>query len=160
MIRFRTEKLRGVAEGLVLAVRLILGAILVLSAVAKLRQPFDFLDGVYSYQFAGPAQGLAVAVVLPWLELVVGFCLLAGLGGAGVLLATGVLCASFVIAQWHALHNGLKVDCGCFGSSAASPSPVSDRTLVRAGAMLAGAVLAYLCLLVAHASRKASGSGA
>jgi uncharacterized membrane protein YphA (DoxX/SURF4 family) len=74
--------------------RIALGATFVFSSVGKLNRPGDFLAAVYDYQMVGPRLGVAVATVLPWLELIVGICLLAGIliDGALILaLAMGCL---------------------------------------------------------------------
>ena len=63
---------------LLVALRLFLGLLLLYSGMAKIRQPFEFLTAVYAYDLVGPTIGLLLAAGLPWLEIVVGGCLVSG----------------------------------------------------------------------------------
>jgi len=143
-----SPRLRGILLGIGLAIRLVLGAVFLTSALAKLRQPFDFLDTIYSYRMIGPSGGLAVAVSLPWIELVVAICLLLGVMPRSALVASIALSIVFVYAQSRAISAGLNVPCGCFGSSTGEPATVSNQTLVRAAGVLLASLTAYLCDLV------------
>jgi uncharacterized membrane protein YphA (DoxX/SURF4 family) len=78
----------------------------------------------------------SVARALPWLELVLGVLLLAGLQLRLTAVATATLLAGFYAAMIYAYSAGSGIDCGCFGVGEA----VSARTLVRDGALLAAAV--------------------
>lgn len=111
-------------------IRLGLGCLFLWSSVSKIQLPHDFLGHVYAYRLAGPASGMFVSMMLPWLELLVGACLLAGVFVGGALLASlgmGVL-FTFVLAS--ALGRHLDISCGCFSSSVAGK--ISYMTLIRA----------------------------
>src|SRR6185312_17000332 len=98
-------------------IRMLLGALFVWSGLAKLRQPYEFLSAVYAYQLVGPDLGLLIAAVLPWLEVLLGGCLLAGIITEGSLLTAMGLCSLFAGAVTVAWHRGLTINCGCFGAA-------------------------------------------
>ena len=92
-----------------------LGMLMLWAAVSKLANPTDFLGSIYGYQLPLPQALLKMtAVVLPWLELLCGLLLVAGLWVESALtLVTGLL-ALFVIMTGQAWMRGLDISCGCF----------------------------------------------
>lgn len=84
-----------------------------------------------------PAAGaLAVAVPAVELALAVGLVVAPGWAAAGAL----ALLAAFSVFLARAVHAGVEVGCGCFGSS--GDDPVSFVELVRNGLLGVAAVLA------------------
>src|SRR5438874_932693 len=71
-------------HGLMRSIQFAVGAVLIWAGVSKLHPTFAFLETVYAYQMLGPRAGLALAIVLPATEIIVGVCLVGGiiLGGA------------------------------------------------------------------------------
>jgi hypothetical protein len=127
----------GVSVGMQLA----LGAIFVWSGWAKAQAPFDFLGDIYSYQIAGAKMGVLIAMIIPFLELLVGVCLLLRIAVSGSLIVAVLLCSIFSLAQASVLLRGLSIDCGCFGN--ASSGVVTYGTLVRVLVMLGTSIFAY-----------------
>jgi len=102
-------------EKLRLGFRLLLGILLLCAAVSKLAKPVDFLGTVYAYDLALPRQFLrAVAVVLPWIELLCGLLLLGNIWPDAALICTTCLLLVFVVATAQAWARGLDISCGCF----------------------------------------------
>jgi putative oxidoreductase len=93
----------------------LLGVLMLWAAVSKLADPIEFLGSIYAYQL--PLPGLLLqtaAVVLPWLELLCGLLLVAGLWvETALVLVTGLL-VLFVVATGQAWMRGLEIGCGCF----------------------------------------------
>jgi putative oxidoreductase len=125
----------------VLAVRLGLGFLFIMSSVPKIRQPYVFLGSVYGYELVGPQFGVLVAMALPWLELFVGVCLVAGVFVGGALLASTGMGMLFTFALASALWRHLDISCGCFSSSATGK--ISYLTLIRAIALTLVSAAAY-----------------
>jgi len=123
-----------------------LGCMFVYSSLPKIRHPYEFLCSVYDYEFVGPQVGMLTAMILPWLELLVGLCLIGGIWLAGALLASTGLGLLFSIALGSALYRGLKISCGCFSTSRAEV--IDYSTLVRAGLILVLSITAHLCLIL------------
>lgn len=122
--------------------RLGLGCVFLWSSLPKLRQPYDFLSNVYEYELVGRNLGLAVTMVFPWMELVLGICLLGGILVTGALLGATVLTAIFTFAQASAMYRRLEISCGCFSQT--GTDIVSYATLMRSTVLVAAAVFAYL----------------
>ena len=100
---------------------LVLGAVFVYASLDKIAHPLDFARIVYRYRLAGPSAALGVvpanllAVVLPWLEALVGVLLITGLWRREAAAIAGALLVMFLIAVGYVLWAGIDVEhCGCF----------------------------------------------
>lgn len=128
-------------------IRLILGAIFIVSSVGKIHDPGAFAKIVYNYQLLpDPLINLA-AIILPWLELMIGICLMGGcwLPGA-VTLANGLLVVFFGALVFN-VARGLDVHCGCF-STGTEGDPATTWYLIRDSAfLLMGAFLFHSVML-------------
>jgi hypothetical protein len=71
--------------------------------------------------------------LLPWLEVLVGICLVGGVFVSGALL---------VSAGMAAIYHNLNITCGCFGAS--STEIVGYSTLIRACTILLFSMIAYI----------------
>ncbi len=110
--------------------RYFLGLMWIYAAHDKILHPEAFAHSVYNYQVIPDAAINLTAIVLPWAELLIGICLLAGnwLPGASVL--SSVLLTGFAATLLFNLQRGLDVHCGCF-SVQASGDPANYLTVVR-----------------------------
>ncbi len=136
------KDLRAWVGGFTFFVRVGLGCMFLASALLKIRQPYDFLSTVYSYELVGPKLGTVVAMVMPWLEMLVGICLLGGVFVSGALLTCAGMGAMFTFVLASALYRGLDISCGCFTSSVGGR--ISYITLIRAIVILVVSGAAYL----------------
>ena len=132
--------------GFTLVVRLALGCLFLWSSFSKIRQPYDFLSSVYNFELVGPKLGVLVAMVLPWLELLVGICLIGGIFISGALLASIGMAAMFTFVLAWSLYQGLEISCGCF--SASGGGIISYSTLIRACVILLFSVAAYISIFI------------
>lgn len=130
----------GAVLGFVLVVRLGLGAMFIASSLPKIRLPYEFLSSVYNYEIVGPKMGVLVAMVLPWLELFVGVCLVGGVFVGGALLGSIGLGMMFTFVLASALYRRLDISCGCFNSAVGK---ISYITLIRAIVITALSAAAY-----------------
>ena len=111
-----------------LLLRLVLAAIFIYAAIQKIGKPLAFSDEIRMYGVVdyGPLLYLT-AIILPWLELVCGLCLLTGIYLYGSALILAVLNAIFIMAVTkrtaEIMHAGTPLlqvyfDCGCgFGAT-------------------------------------------
>jgi uncharacterized membrane protein YphA (DoxX/SURF4 family) len=98
-----------------IALRWLLGALMLWAAVSKLAQPTEFLGSIYAYDLPLPrALMQLVAVVLPWLELMCGLLLIANVWSETALATIMGLLVVFVLATGQAWARGLDISCGCF----------------------------------------------
>lgn len=132
-----------------LVVRLGLGCLFLWSSLPKIRQPYDFLSNVYDYQLVGPKLGILTAMTLPWLELLVGLCLLGGIFVGGALLASIGMAGVFTFVLGWALYRGLEISCGCFS---AGTEVISYSVLIRALVILLISLAAYLWVVFSKGS--------
>lgn len=130
--------LRNRIAGLVL--RLILGAIFIYASHDKLTGSQHFADAVDNYHLLPRPILNAFAILLPWVELVTGMCLITGvLAPAGSLLSA-LLYAMFIAAMVSAISRGLNIDCGCFNLGAASEKVSWAHAALRVVGLIAGLV--------------------
>jgi len=98
-------------------VRLILGIIFVLASIDKIIHPAAFAKAVNNYQILPDALINLTAIILPWLELILGIFLILGIWLPGAVLLANLLLVSFFGALVFNLARGLDVQCGCFITS-------------------------------------------
>jgi len=94
-----------------------LGGIFVYASYDKILHPVPFAEIVYNYQILpDPLVNLA-ALLLPWIELLVGLSLILGVWLPGALLICNLLLLVFFSTLVFNLARGLDIDCGCFTTS-------------------------------------------
>ncbi len=97
-----------------LVLRLLLGAFFVYASLDKIASPAGFAKIVYQWQVAGPVPANLVAVTLPWVELVAGLLLVAGVWRREAALVVALLLLVFLGAATSVLARGIDVvNCGC-----------------------------------------------
>ena len=101
---------------LLLVFRLVLGGLFVYAGVVKVVDPLGFAQDIRNYRLAGQAVSFVAAVVLPWLEIVAGAFLIAGVWKRGAALVITGLLVFFIVLTLVTMARGLDVECGCFGS--------------------------------------------
>ncbi|PKN66473.1 MAG: DoxX family protein [Deltaproteobacteria bacterium HGW-Deltaproteobacteria-15] len=99
-----------------LCARLILGVIFIYASIDKILHPENFAKAVYNYQILPHLFINPIAIVLPWLELILGVFLVLGLFREGSVGLVTLLLLVFLGAMAFNLARGLDIDCGCFGT--------------------------------------------
>jgi rhodanese-related sulfurtransferase len=127
--------------------RLILAGIFIYASLDKIAHPAAFAKAVFNYQILPNALINLTALVLPWLELFLGLCLLAGIWLPGAVLTANGLLILFLIAFMFNLARGLDVNCGCFGSSGLGPSMSAGGYLLRDTGFFAVAIFMFYAVL-------------
>lgn len=105
-----------------IAVRLALGALFIYSAWPKIADPPGFAQMLSNYKLMPDSWINPAALVLPWLEMVAGVCLVAGVMRRGAALWIAVLLVVFIGALSINLARDIAVDCGCFSVTASQKS--------------------------------------
>lgn len=134
-------------------------AVLVVSGVAKLRDPVGTDRAVASLRVPAPFDGRVVRRALPWVEVGLGVWLLLATGVVHVVLAFAVLVlfAAYTALVARALRGPEPAECGCFG--ALGDQRVTGATLARNVALVVTALLALLGALRDDAFLPAALSG-
>ncbi|MGD8834872.1 MAG: MauE/DoxX family redox-associated membrane protein [Desulfobacteraceae bacterium] len=94
--------------------RIILGIIFVYSSWVKIIDPAAFARIITNYQIVSAGIGNFTALVLPWLELVCGLCLIINRWPRGSALIVTGLMVVFMTALGYNIYRGIDVSCGCF----------------------------------------------
>ncbi len=131
-----------------LATRLFMGGIFIYASIDKIAQPAAFAKDVYNYQILPDALINLTALSLPWLELFLGLCLLAGIWMPGAVLAVNGLLAFFLAALLFNMARGLDVNCGCFSTGSDADAMSTTYYLIRDIVFLA--IGAFLFIGVFH----------
>ena len=136
-----------VRRGILLVLRIVLGAVFVYAAWVKLfgphlwplhLEPWElFALAISSYDILPLKMVELVARTLPWIELLVGLMLLAGRGLRISSTVISLLLLVFFSLMVKAFAQGKEISCGCFGPG----EIISAWTLLRDGSMLAGALV-------------------
>lgn len=106
-----------------LASRIVLGGVFLVAGATKIPDPGEFAASIRSYEMPLPEWFVSLsAYALPYLEVMLGLYLLAGLFTKVSAWATNGLTVLFLLALLQGAVRGLEIDCGCFGSSAEETS--------------------------------------
>jgi uncharacterized membrane protein YphA (DoxX/SURF4 family) len=125
--------------------RLILGGVFIYACFDKILHPAAFSKAVYNYQILPDVLINLTAIVLPWLEFVLGVILIIGIWMPGAVIMSNLLLTTLTGALLFNLARGLDIGCGCFFSSAMESS-TDIWTVLRDGSLLALAV--YLLFII------------
>ena len=97
--------------------RLILGFVFIYASIDKILHPGDFAEIIHNYQILPDLLINPTAIILPWLELILGAFLLIGIWLPGAVFLTNLLLAVFLGAMVFNLARGLDIHCGCFSTT-------------------------------------------
>lgn len=120
--------------------RWLLGIVFLLAALGSIADPSAFAEKVAAYRLLPNQLINLFAIVLPWVELMVGLSLLNGLLSRSAALLAVALNAVFIGAALSAIARRLDIGCGCF---TAAESTVGWGLIVRDLVFLAMAVVCY-----------------
>ena len=103
-------------KAVLVAFRIVLGGLFVYAGAVKIADPLDFAQDIRNYRLVGQSLSFVAAVVLPWLEVLAGVFLVAGIWKRGAALVISGLLVFFIVLTLVTMARGIDVDCGCFGS--------------------------------------------
>lgn len=130
-----------------LALRLVLAGVFLFASIDKIVHPADFAAIIKDYKVLPDVLINMTAIILPWLELVLGVLLLTGRWLDGSLLLVNALLVTFWTTLVFNYIRGIDISCGCF-STKPSESPNMVWYMVRDGffvvvGLLSGAIHIY-----------------
>lgn len=114
--------MKSLGELISLACRLFLAGLFLWAAHDKVWDPASFAAAVARYDLIPMGLVNPSSVLLAWLELVVGLCLLVGLATRAAALWSALLLAFFTGLMIYAGITGAGFDCGCFPGEAGHPA--------------------------------------
>ncbi len=113
---------------------LVIGGLFIYAGTQKLLDPAAFQIDISNYQLVPFSAAGALAVYLPWLEILSGAALLGRRPAGAILLLLMTLV--FTIAIASAWARGLNINCGCFGGGETAtnyPLALARNFLLLAG---------------------------
>ncbi len=146
-------------SALALILRLLLGGLFLWAGLSKVGSPLQTLATIYSYQIVLPDWlATTMAASLPWIEILLGLALLAGLWPPVTLAWTAALLLAFTALTAQAWWRELPIDCGCINLAVLHPALAALSTpggaTLRNLALLA--ITAVLFLLHTRTSKARS----
>jgi hypothetical protein len=103
-------------------VQIALGIVFVVAAIPKIADPPAFAHMIYNYRLLPGGAINAMALVMPWVELLAGVALILGVWKREAAIIVGLLLLVFLVAIGVNLARGHAVDCGCFDLRSAGRS--------------------------------------
>ncbi len=97
--------------------RMVLGGIFIWAGADKIFHPAAFAQAIYNYQILPGGSINLTALILPWVEVLLGAFLVLGVWLPGAVALANVLLLVFLGALVFNMARGLDVHCGCFSSS-------------------------------------------
>jgi putative oxidoreductase len=123
--------------------RLVLGGVFLVAGATKIPDPGGLAASIRSYELSLPEWFVSFSAhALPYLEVMLGLYLLAGLFQKVSAWATTGLTFLFLLALLQGALRGLEIDCGCFGSSAGETNSLWLAAARDVGLLLLGFHLA------------------
>jgi uncharacterized membrane protein YphA (DoxX/SURF4 family) len=114
-----------------LAFRWVLGLIFIYASYHKIIAPADFAKIIYGYGLFPNVTINAIAIVLPFLELILGLCLISGFYPRSAALTAVALLLFFSVILAINLIHGYEFDCGCFALQNPAGKSSSESLIVR-----------------------------
>lgn len=117
-------------------IRLILSIIFIYASYHKIEDPAGFAKILYGYAIFPEFSINILAITIPFIELVAGFCLLFKVLPMSALLMINGLLTSFILVIGFNLLRGHQFDCGCFSFSSENQFLSNIHLLIRDFLML------------------------
>ncbi|MBI5102710.1 MAG: DoxX family membrane protein [Nitrospirae bacterium] len=139
------------ASVILILARLLIGGIFLISGLAKISDPARFILTLREFRLFPEVIVPLAAIWLPWLEVLLGLCVLLGILQRTSALLLACLNAGFLAAIVSVMARGIVVDCGCFGMLAdmlGLPDMADMKAVVR------NVVIIGLCLLIFFSTNK------
>ena len=120
------DKIKSVLSSRPLQVlaRLVLGGIFIYASLDKIAQPLQFAKIIENYKILPLSLVTLSALVLPWLELFAGICLVSGICERSAAMLLTFLLFLFILALGFNAFRGINMSCGCFSTSASDTENV------------------------------------
>ena len=137
---------------LTVRVQIALGAIFIAAAIPKIVDPPSFAHMIYNYRILPGGLINISALVMPWVELVVGLALILDVWVKPSRWIVTLLLVTFMIAIAINLGRDNAIDCGCFDTSAANKTyeeRIKDMWIV----IIRDAGMLLMCAQMAWAER-------
>ena len=100
--------------------RIVVGVTFIYASFYKIIEPGDFARSIWYYHMLPGNLINLMALILPWVELVCGLCIIIGVFYRGTVILLNLMMIMFIVALSSAIVRGINIDCGCFKAAQAS----------------------------------------
>ncbi|MGH1362591.1 MAG: MauE/DoxX family redox-associated membrane protein [Calditrichia bacterium] len=108
-------------DGLIYTIlRLFFAGLLLFAAYDKVLHPTAFAQSIENYRMLGPTASRWLAIWIPYLEAILGVCLIVGFWPKETSYLNALLMAVFLTAVAQGYFRGLDINCGCFAAESGS----------------------------------------
>jgi len=128
---------------LTLLLRLGLGGVFIYASYYKIIDPAQFAKSIWYYHIAPGYLINLSALILPWLELLIGLGIILGAYYRGAVLWANILLIIFLAALASAVMRGISIDCGCFKAASASSESAMLAIYSDIGYLVMGLILLF-----------------
>lgn len=112
-------------------------AVFIIAAWAKIQNPAGFVADLRNYRLLPWWSLHAVALILPWWELLAALALLLPSWRRAGALLTMLMGFLFIVSVTQALFRGLDISCGCFGHGSSGAKAGIQTLLIDVGIIIA-----------------------
>ena len=98
---------------LILLIRCLLGLVFVYASYDKILDPGKFARDIANYHIVPFDLENSIAIILPWLELLIGAGIILGIFLDGSVVLSGSFLILFIFMIFQAMMRGFNIECGC-----------------------------------------------
>ena len=103
-------------------IRFAIGTIFIYASIDKILHLETFANIIHNYRLLPPYLINLMAVILPWVEMVTGICLIVGYKYRGASFIILSMLMVFILALSINYAKGININCGCFSTSSSTRS--------------------------------------
>lgn len=96
------------------AIRIIMGFVFIYASFDKITDPNSFSQNIHNYGVTPIYLENIIALILPWIELIIGLGLILNIKYEASLNISIALMIAFILLISQAYLRGKSIDCGCF----------------------------------------------
>ena len=97
----------------IISIRLILGTVFLWASFDKILDPATFAKNISNYHVVPFGLENTIAIILPWLEFLIGTGMILGIMVDGSIMISAFLLILFNILIAQAILRGFNIECGC-----------------------------------------------
>ena len=98
---------------LILLIRVILGLVFIYASYDKILDPGKFARDIANYHIIPFGLENSIAIILPWIELLIGLGIILGIFLDGSVFLSGGFLVLFILMIFQAMMRGFNIECGC-----------------------------------------------
>ena len=98
---------------LILSIRCLLGLVFIYASYDKILDPEKFARDIANYHIIPFGLENSIAIILPWLELLIGMGIILGIFLDGSVVLSGSFLILFIFMIFQAMMRGFNIECGC-----------------------------------------------